>query len=342
MVRLVGTGVEEFLAGHVERSPAANRCVHTILRDGDQIIDDCVIVLHGVQTTADISLHGGPWILRRVLDLLERTGFHIDHLSQKLLSPYVVDADSAIEREVLRYIPQARTEQSLRSLLAQPAAWRKLAVEELCTVVPAILSDDGLFWLLHPPRVAIAGTPNSGKSTLANRLFAQERSITADAPGTTRDWVGEMTDIDGLAVMLIDTPGLRPITERIEATAIESGGRELNTADLVIVVLDATADPAEQARVVELFPRGLRILNKCDLAMPPWAIADGAIETIATTDHGLEGVRNAIRRRFNGIDSDYQRPRWWTDEQRGILQASLTDPQRLVEYVSASNVPGSI
>ena len=58
--------------------------------------------------------------------------------------------------------------------------------------------------------VAIVGPPNVGKSTLANRLFGQARSITADQPGTTRDWVGGVADIVGLAVTLVDTPGVPP------------------------------------------------------------------------------------------------------------------------------------
>ena len=69
-----------------------------------------------------------------------------------------------------------------------------------------------------------SGAPNVGKSTLANQLFAQQRSITADLPGTTRDWVGEMANIDGLPVMLVDTPGVRETSDAIEREAIERSG----------------------------------------------------------------------------------------------------------------------
>ena len=85
-------------------------------------------------------------------------------------------------------------------LLNQPAAWRK-------GIDPAAMLKDMTLWrLLHPPKIAIVGEPNVGESTLANRLFGQQRSITADVPGTTRDWVGEMADIGGLAAMLIEYP----------------------------------------------------------------------------------------------------------------------------------------
>src|SRR5204862_4618898 len=77
-------------------------------------------------------------------------------------------------------------------------------------------------------------------STLANRLFAQERSITADLPGTTRDWAGELTNLDGLPVMLVDTAGIRDTDDPIERAAIAQGRAQIGGADLVVVVLDVT------------------------------------------------------------------------------------------------------
>ena len=119
-------------------------------------------------------------------------------------------------------------------LLNQPAAWQK----EFDAA--AMLKDMTLWRLLHPPKIAIIGEPNVGKSTLANRLFGQQRSITADVPGTTRDWVGEMADIGGLPAMLIDTPGLRETDDPIERGAISASGEKIREADLLIEVLDAT------------------------------------------------------------------------------------------------------
>src|SRR5260370_980944 len=81
-------------------------------------------------------------------------------------------------------------------------------------------------------RRAVAGLPNVGKSTVANQLFAEERSITADVAGTTRDWVGEIANIDGLAVVLVDTPGIREASDPIEKVVIERSDTELRGADL--------------------------------------------------------------------------------------------------------------
>ena len=118
---------------------------------------------------------------------------------------------SELEREMLAHLPLARTELGVRVLLAQTGRLgglrRGAAAGSGRDAGRELLADRSLWWLLHPPRVAIVGAANAGKSTLANQLFAQERSITADLPGTTRDWVGEVADIDGLPVMLVDTPG---------------------------------------------------------------------------------------------------------------------------------------
>jgi tRNA modification GTPase len=181
--------------------------------------------------------------------------------------------------------------------------------------------------------VAVVGVPNVGKSTLANQLFAQERSITADQPGTTRDWVGEIANLDGLAVTLVDTPGLRETTDPIEREAIGRGHREIERADLVVVVLDPTQAPDGQRNLIRAHPNALAVVNKADRPAT-WEVADGAeaIPTVATTGEGMDALRLAIKRRFLGTtEIDTHRPRWWTRRQRGILERALTDPAALAE-----------
>src|SRR5439155_5592202 len=119
-----------------------------------------------------------------------------------------------------------------------PQAWQnvKSSPDLNRQTLETILADRALTNLLSLPKVAIIGPANVGKSTLANQLFAQERSITADIPGTTRDWVGEIANIDGLAVQLYDTPGLREAADEIEAAAIERSRGVVDEADLLIVV----------------------------------------------------------------------------------------------------------
>ena len=84
-------------------------------------------------------------------------------------------------------------------------------------------------------QVAIVGEPNVGKSSLFNALVGASRAIVTDVPGTTRDLVTEVVDLDGLRVTLVDTAGLarhRPIASKPKAS--RARGRRMAVADLVL------------------------------------------------------------------------------------------------------------
>ncbi len=306
VVRLSGPSVRPFLAAHFSKPPAPGKTVHGDLRDGDDVIDDAVVVLIR-DDLADLSLHGGLWVVKRTLGLAERAGFT---LADGDTAP---DATDLLEAEVEQSLPFARTELAVRALLAQPAAWKSLDPAD----APAILADRGLYHLLNPPRVAIVGPPNVGKSTLANQLFGQERSIVADLPGTTRDWVGELATVNGLPVTLIDTPGLRQTPDPIEREAIARSTAVAGGADLVIVVLDATVPLSDQQLLLSNHPNATVVINKSDRGLLPVP----GIPTIATTGVGLPELRLAICRHFQCDNWDPSKPRWWTQRQRARLQS---------------------
>jgi tRNA modification GTPase len=346
VVRLAGPGVGAFLARHFSRPARAGRCAHGTLRDerGHEI-DDPVVVCSPAGPFADVNVHGGPWVVQAVLDLAARAGFQRGEQVERqsgggVDSGALPDAADELERELLCHLPLARTDLAVRALLAQPAAWARLrsrvaaaAAEDgsrlpadLADDINAMLADASLTHLLHPPRVAIVGAANVGKSTLANQLFGQERSITADLPGTTRDWVGEIADIDGLAVTLVDTPGLRETPDALEREAIERSQAEVDAADLVVLVLDAT-QPAgpEQASLARAHPDGLVVLNKVDCPAARDVCGPHAIRTVGITGAGVDRLRDAIRRHFGCLGLDLSRPRAWTARQRALLGRALGD-----------------
>jgi tRNA modification GTPase len=338
VVRLLGPHVEPFLTAHFSRTPKPGRAVHGQLADGDTVLDDPVVVLSEDRSTADLSVHGGPWVVQSLLDLAQRDGFAVTTRTTLPLPDEAVDGATVIGREVATHLPLARTDLALRVLLAQPEVWRQLQRRWQLTPptepeVAAILADNSLRWLLHPPRIAIVGSPNAGKSTLANQLFGQARSITADVPGTTRDWVGDIANVDGLAVMLIDTPGIRPTNDPIEHAAIARSGTEIALADFVVLVLDVTC-PLEgpQRALIDAHPDALSVANKCDLPLA-WdpAQVPGALPTVAPTAQGLDDLRRLIRQRFDCHDAPIARARWWTDRHRSILQRIVRDPNLVRE-----------
>ncbi len=327
VVRLVGVGVEGFLKAHFTRRANAGRCVHGELVEGGRVIDDPVVVMGEEGRWCDVNVHGGPWVVASVLELARRAGFEVVDRSEMPARLEAVDGENILQREVLAYLPMARTELGVRMLLGQEDAWAKADAE---LDVQEVLRDRPLWWLLHPPTVAIVGAANVGKSTLANQLFAQERSITADMPGTTRDWVGEMANLDGLAVMLVDTPGVRATEDAIEREAIERSGEEVRRADLVVVVLDASRmEEKEQEEIVGRYPGAVLVLNKVDRAGVGVGM-EGAVRTVATTGEGVNELRAAIRGHVGCEGMEMGRARWWTGRQREVLERGGRGVGRIV------------
>ena len=315
VVRLAGPNVGAFLERHFSKRPVADRCVHGDLTDDGQVIDDVVVVFLANPPRVDLNLHGGPWVVRSVLSLAAREGFEVIESLPIPLPAEATEGETPFEREIFASLPLATSERALRTLLAQQEAWSR--VPQLSTAEQAAMAaDESLWWLLHPPRVAIAGPPNVGKSTLANRLFAQERSITADLPGTTRDWVGALANLDGFVVTLVDTPGLRQTPDAIEAAAIDHAGAQLAGADLVVLVLDGSLPLDDASEIIERFPRAMRVLNKSDL---PAAFDPGsALRVSARLGDGIDALRSAISAQFR-LDARPGEPKWWTPEQRSRL-----------------------
>lgn len=92
-------------------------------------------------------------------------------------------------------------------------------------------------------RVVIAGSVNVGKSSLLNALLRHARAIVTPIPGTTRDVIEESLEIEGIPIVAIDTAGLRSTDDEIERLGVERTHKSLETADLVLFVLDASALP---------------------------------------------------------------------------------------------------
>lgn len=119
--------------------------------------------------------------------------------------------------------------------------------------------------------VAIVGKPNAGKSTLLNTLLNENRAIVSDIPGTTRDTIEELINIDGILFRLIDTAGIRQhTTDTIESAGIERSLAKIRQADIVLYLFDVNGDPDELIQwKKEADQEGFRYLlvgNKVDAA----------------------------------------------------------------------------
>ncbi|TIR16554.1 MAG: tRNA uridine-5-carboxymethylaminomethyl(34) synthesis GTPase MnmE [Mesorhizobium sp.] len=112
--------------------------------------------------------------------------------------------------------------------------------------------------------VVILGAPNAGKSSLFNALAQREAAIVTDEPGTTRDLLEVVMDLNGLKVRLVDTAGLRDAAGKVEAIGIERARAKADAADLVLLLEDM-ANPAPVGGVPSGAPV-LRIGTKSDIA----------------------------------------------------------------------------
>jgi tRNA modification GTPase len=113
-------------------------------------------------------------------------------------------------------------------------------------------------------RVAIAGPPNAGKSTLFNRLARREAAIVSPFPGTTRDVLEIHLDLGGYPVTVLDTAGIRDTTDPIEREGVRRAGEQTAGADLVLWVIEPTSEDVGEASV----QAGWLLVNKMDLADP--------------------------------------------------------------------------
>ena len=141
--------------------------------------------------------------------------------------------------------------------------------------------------------VALCGKPNTGKSSLLNRLLGYEKAIVSEVAGTTRDAVEGILEIEGTKFNLYDTAGVRESGDRIESIGIEKAENIVRAADVVVFVADSAAGTdAEDARVLEL-ARGkplVKVVNKIDLINDETP-TDADVLTSAVTGEGIERLK---------------------------------------------------
>ncbi|EPF70629.1 tRNA modification GTPase mnmE [Acinetobacter indicus CIP 110367] len=153
-------------------------------------------------------------------------------------------------------------------------------------------------------QVVIAGKPNAGKSSLLNALAGIERAIVTDIAGTTRDVLHEKITLNGLPITLTDTAGLRETGDVVEKEGIRRAIKEIEQADLLLLVYDLSQgeDPLQLAQEYfadHLEPKRLMLIgNKADLTGAEAVIGDYQgfrhITMSAKQETGVQSLIDAI------------------------------------------------
>ena len=145
-----------------------------------------------------------------------------------------------------------------------------------------------------PPRVAIVGRPNVGKSTLFNRLVGEDRSVVHDMPGTTRDAIDTLVDTPDGPIMFVDTAGMRKrgkIDDSAEYYSFVRALRAIDGADIALLVIDATDGVTSQDQ---------RLAERVDASGCPIVVMLNKWELIDDPDHRIE-IQAELQRKLNFI-----------------------------------------
>ncbi|NEP07672.1 MAG: tRNA uridine-5-carboxymethylaminomethyl(34) synthesis GTPase MnmE, partial [Okeania sp. SIO4D6] len=153
-------------------------------------------------------------------------------------------------------------------------------------------------------KVAIIGRPNVGKSSLLNAWSRSDRAIVTNLPGTTRDVVESQLVVGGIPVQVLDTAGIRETEDQVEKMGVERSRRAAESADLVLLTIDASAGWMELDEVIyqQVKHRSLiLIINKVDLVQPEFIKSifyPETIKNVVTTavinNQGIEQLEAAI------------------------------------------------
>jgi tRNA modification GTPase len=299
--------------GEVSWEPGQLHYGHFVERD--EIVDDGIVGCEGPGRFA-LHSHGNPLILQRLLRLLEAHGAQIIPLEEMLLRRYRAESSNLIEAEAKAESLKAVSLEGMKLIRAQVSQGLAAVVRQwmdkpnpdvIRKQAAAILDRSRIAErLIRPVKVLLTGPPNSGKSTLLNRLAGREEALVADIPGTTRDWVSAFGRIGPLVIEWIDTAGLDERLRKLDALEQAAQAATLDllkTADLILYLLDAskpgTVTPFRGADIqkqvtVPGFAGDVPVLvvwNKCDLT--PQRPSEHLCIS-AQTGQGIEELAKAV------------------------------------------------
>lgn len=242
------------------------------------------------ENVAEISAHGSPFVLEQIINACMRNGARLAKPGEFTQRAFLNGKMDLAQAEAVADLIASNTEASrtaaiknmrggfsgallaLREQLIQFSALIELEldfaeedvefadrtrfthlVNELQTTTNKLLQSFALGNVIkNGVQVAIIGKPNAGKSTLLNTLLNENRAIVSEIPGTTRDTIEEVINIDGLLFRLVDTAGIRSHTsDAIESIGVAKALEKRSQADLVIYLFDVNEIDADQLAAVE-------------------------------------------------------------------------------------------
>jgi len=311
------------------------------ITDVDQTIDQVTIGCEKPDTFT-INCHGNPLIVEQIMRLLREQGVELLTAEQMLCK--TSDDNNTIALEAKLAIPKAKTIEGTKIILNQVDSgltaaakkWQKAEFRQIANEAQTIFEASQIAKLIiFGCKIVLAGPPNTGKSTLLNRLAGKEKAIVTNIKGTTRDWVSADCRIGPLAVELIDTAGLdEKLGDSIDKASQQAAIDIINQSDLILLVLDNTQ--SQEQLITNISGKNvLTVLNKSDIIrIKP---AKDVVSISALTGDGIDKLSHKICEIIGVERFDMHQPICFTSRQEHLLaQLTKASSQEIIaELLSA-------
>ena len=377
--------------------------------EGEAAIDEAIVLVmkaphtYTTEDTVEIDVHGGPFVIKKVLELLVKLGARIAEPGEFTKRAFLGGRIDMTEAEAVMDVISAETDRALSTSISQltgmlrgeilglrerilyQTAYIESALddpenysldgfsEKLMVEVTDIRARiDKLLSTAEEGRViregistAIVGRPNVGKSSMLNRLLGEERAIVTEVEGTTRDTLEEYIDIGGILLKLIDTAGIHTTEDIVERIGVDKARQSIESADLVLMLLDGADELTEEDRTICSFMNSKRVIvliNKVD-KLESGADGDTAgltnidedelskhlteagttdwkiIHVSAKTGQGIDELKELIRDMFFKNELDYNDQIYITRERHKALLLSAEESLQRVEQSISDGAP---
>ncbi len=309
-------------------------CVGTI-SDDNRTIDQVTIGCEGPETFA-INCHGNPLIVERIMQLLQKQGVELITAEQLFVRTF--EGSNTIALEAKLNLPKAKTIEGTKILLNQidsgltttAKSWKLNPPSQINKEAKDIIeASPAARLIIYGCKIVLAGPPNTGKSTLLNRLCGNQKAIVTNTKGTTRDWVSASCRAEPLALEMFDTAGLdEEFADDIDKAAHQAAIDIINHADLVLLVLDNSESHQQlTSGLIKTIAskKVLTVLNKSDLpaqldtAKIPANLASGAVRISALLGTGLDALAEKICEAAGVKNFDLRQPVCFTPRQKRLL-----------------------
>jgi tRNA modification GTPase len=284
MFRPFGIGKSDARAAAVNFEPNHAVVGHVLDTESGEALDTAVLTYfkgprsYTGEDVVEISCHGSPVVLARVLDQGVRLGARLAEPGEFTMRAFLNGRVDLAQAQAIRDLIDSQTAYQARLAIRQVdgALSRRITPlkdtlvdvivhlesslefvdDDISTESSRVLTEkllDATTGLSEVARsfslgryikqgfgLGIVGRPNVGKSSVFNRLIGADRAIVTEVPGTTRDALHETTSIRGIPVRLIDTAGIRETTDLVESIGITRTREAIADADIQLLVLDAS------------------------------------------------------------------------------------------------------